>query len=157
MDFVALIRQVAIKEGVKADLFQAICTHESAMNPFAMRFEPGWKYFYFARETASKLGITEQTENVLQASSHGLCQIMGSVMRELGYLRPLTEVYSDPSLPLIYGAKHLKKYGEKYKTEAEVISAYNAGTPAKTPGGLFVNQKYVDAVSLHLHELRRLG
>lgn len=150
----ALIHVVAGEHDVDPVLFEAICRVESSLDPFAMRYEPRWNYLYFPREHASRLRITEDTETQLQKFSYGLCQIMGSVAREHGFSGPLGALISDPALCLKYGAIHLKKFLWKYQTEVEVIAAYNAGSARKTPGGMFVNQQYVDKVDKVLRQLR---
>jgi len=152
----ALIHTVAAENGIDPVLFEAICRVESSLNQFAMRYEPKWNYLYFQREHAGQLGITEETETQLQKFSYGLCQIMGSVAREHGYRGPLVALIADPALCLKFGAIHLKKFLWKYQTEAEAIAAYNAGSARKTPGGMFVNQQYVDKVDKVLRQLRPL-
>ena len=156
MNYGPLIQQVALVEGIDPDLLTAICKHESAFEPLAIRYEPGWKYFYFPREYAEKLNISVETERALQACSFGLCQVMGAVMRERGFEGPLVQCFVDPSLALKFGAKHLKAFLQRYDTEEDAIAAYNAGSPRKTAGGMYVNQRYVDVVSTTLRALRAL-
>jgi len=150
------IRGIATVNGIKPDLFEAICTVESSLNPFAIRFEPAYKYFYFVRENASRLNITVETETMLQASSYGLCQMMGAGIRELGFAGNLTECFGDYKIVLKFGALHLKKLLVRYNDEADVISAYNAGTAIKTMGGMYQNQQYVDKVHAALTKLRAM-
>jgi hypothetical protein len=152
----ALIHVVANENGVDPILFEAICRVESSLDPLAMRYEPKWNYLYFPREHASRLRITEETETQLQKFSYGLCQIMGSVAREHGFTGALVSLAADPALCLKFGAIHLKKFLWKYQTEAEAIAAYNAGSARRTPGGMFVNQQYVDKVDKVLRKLRPL-
>lgn len=147
------IEVAAAEFRVDTDLLTAICTVESSLEPLAMRFEPGWRYFYQVVDFAELNRITPETERVLQASSFGLGQVMGAVMREHGYTGPLQRALSDPLLAVRYSAKHLRRFLDKY-TEVEAISAYNQGSPRKTPGGLFENQRYVDKVSRVLRSLR---
>ena len=154
MTYTSLIQQVAETEGVDYHLLLAICTVESSLNPLAVRYEPGWKYFYYQREFAEKNQISVATESALQACSYGLCQVMGSVMRERGFEGPLAQCFIDPALPLKHGARHLKGFLGRYGTESDAISAYNQGSPRKTTGGMYVNQRYVDKVSLILRQLR---
>lgn len=147
------IDQAALEQKVDLNLLIAICTVESGLEPLAMRYEPGWRYFCQVTDFAEKNNITPDTERVLQASSFGLGQVMGAVMREHGYTGPLQRALSDPLLAVRYSAKHLKKFLEKY-TEEEAISAYNQGSPRRTPGGMFENQRYVDKVCFILRGLR---
>lgn len=152
-----LAEAIALKEGVDPCLLKAIITVESSWKPFVVRFEPAWKYLYFPREHASRLGITEMTEVELQKMSWGLCQVMGSVIREHKFDRMLTEA-CDPSISITYGCRHIKRFISKYGEDAEasVIAAYNAGSARKTMGGMFVNQQYVDKVDKALRFYRRV-
>ena len=153
-DCVALIHYVAHENKIDPILFEAICRVESALDPMAMRYEPGYRYLYFPREHASRLRITDETETQLQKFSYGLCQVMGAVARENQFDGPLVELISKPELALKYGAVHLRKFLWKYQTESEAIAAYNAGSARKTDGGMFYNQQYVDKVDKVLRSLR---
>jgi len=155
-DIIALIHLVAHEYKLDPVFYQAICTVESSLDPFAMRYERAWRYFYFPREHASRLNITEETETELQKFSYGLCQIMGAVAREHNYEGPLAGLMADPALCLRLGAKHLRKFLHRYGTEPEAAAAYNAGSVRYTPGKMFVNQQYVDKVDRELRKLRRL-
>ena len=146
---------VATTYNLDTNLVQAIAEHESLGNQWAARYEPGWKYFYFPREYAENLKITPETEEILQSVSWGPLQIMGSVARELGFKEYLTEL-TDLKTGLEYGCKKIRRLSDKYPDEMDVISAYNAGYPRKTPGGQYLNMLYVDAVWKRLEELRTL-
>lgn len=156
MDAISLIKKVAADVGIDENLLIAICTVESSLNPLAIRFEPAWKYFYFPRETASALGLSNETETVLQSCSYGLNQIMGSVAREIGFRGNLTSFFQNPELPLKHGAIHLKQFLQKYGNENDAISSYNQGSNRKTDGGMYQNQHYVDKVHAELIKLRKL-
>lgn len=152
-----LIHAAALAEGIDAKLLEAICTVESSLDPTAIRFEPHYRWTVSPREWASQMRLSVETETMLQSSSYGLGQIMGAVMREYGFKGKLQTCLADPSLPLMYSAKHLKKFLQKYGAEAEAISAYNAGSPRRTPGGMFENQVYIDKVYSVLRKLRALA
>lgn len=152
---VAIVEQAARAEQVDMNLAKAIVTVESTWDPKVSRLEPGWKYFYFEKEFAEKVGITVETEKTLQSMSIGLMQIMGGVARELGFTENLSELFK-PEQNVIWGCKKLKQLLKKYPDEADVISSYNQGSPRKTQGGMYKNQVYVDKVSLKLRELRGL-
>ena len=137
------------------DLVYSIINVESGWNPYAMRFEPNYKWLYEYRVYAGLLNITEQTEETLQKMSYGLFQLMGALCREYGFKEELVKL-CDPEINLKYGCMHLKKLINKYSNEQDVIAAYNAGTPRKTEGGLFYNQKYVDKVYSFLNAFRKL-
>lgn len=125
---------------------------ESGGNPYVMRFEPKYIYTLTPAQYAQSLGITRETEEMLQKHSWGLVQCMGSVCRELGHKGHLTELL-DKELNLDFGARKIKSLLQKYD-ERSAIAAYNAGSPRKTPGGNFVNQVYVDKVYGYLNTLR---
>lgn len=156
-EVIAEIQKAAKVEGIDPELFQAICQTESSLEPYAIRFEPGYKWTLDVKRFASMSHISEDTERVLQSMSYGLCQIMGAVLREYGFSGRLQTAMVNPALPLAYGAKHLKKFLVRYKTMEEAIAAYNAGSPRYDAAGKFKNQKYVDTVLDHLQKLRALA
>jgi len=125
-------------------LVAAIVLAESNGSPFAMRFEPEWKYGFKHEEFAKKLGSSVATEKITQATSWGLMQVMGTVAREYGFIGWLSEL-CEIKQGLKYGTMHLKAKIAKYGLPGG-ISAYNAGSPAKTEKGLYVNQAYVDRI-----------
>lgn len=138
---------------IDPNLCIAIATVESSWEPFAVRYEPNWKYFYKIELFAKKNRITEQTEQVLQACSWGLMQVMGSVARELGFSQPLQQLCG-PAYGVEYGCKKLLELKKLYHSELDVISAYNQGSPVKLPNGDYKNQHYVDKVRELLVDLR---
>ena len=150
-----LILAYSSKYAVDSNLIQAIVIVESRGNTFCARYEPNYKWLYFPRENSSRLGITYETEIQFQKCSLGPIQVMGAVAREHGFEGHLTKL-CDPQVGLDYGVRHLKKFLQKYPEESDAISAYNAGSPRKTAGGLYVNQKYVDRVHAELIPLRAL-
>lgn len=160
-EIVSLIREVASEVGIDGDLLVAICTVESSLEPLAIRFEPAFRWTFEPRAWASKIGAeipgySVETETMLQSCSYGLAQIMGSVMREAGFKGTLQTVIVEPRVPLTYGARHLKKYLQKYGEEEKAVAAYNAGSVRLTPGKNYVNQRYVDKVYSELRKIRRL-
>lgn len=152
----ALCHEVAEKFQIDGYLFEAICSVESGFSNSAIRYEAGYKWTWYPRELASRQGITEITEETLQKISYGICQVMGAVAREFGFTAPLTSLM-DPELCLIYGAKLLRRYYVKYGelNESDIIASYNAGSPIKTPGGMYQNQAYVNKVTTVLRALRK--
>ena len=152
-----IIYCAAIKVGVDPLLLTAICKHESALSPEAVRYEPHYKWLHFPREHASRLSISYETECALQSFSYGLPQVMGAVLREYGYQRPLQMVLLDQEVICEIAARHIKSLQTRYSEEAEVIAAYNAGSAIKMESGMFKNQRYVDSVYFHLTQLRRLA
>lgn len=154
-DVEALIDVNSKKYSLDSDLIRAIVLVESGGNPFTVRYEPAWKYLYFAREFAEKLNITYPTEVFLQSTSWGYMQVMGSVCRELSFTDMITKL-ATPEIGMDYGCKKLAQVKGKYENETDIISAYNAGSPKKTAGGMYSNQKYVDRVHAQLLRFRHL-
>jgi len=147
---VDIVRREAKAAGVSPFLALAITEVESAGDPAAVRFEPGWKYHYKVEDFAKACRITAETEKVLQSCSFGLMQVMGTVARELGFSGNLVQL-SDPYIGAKYGCLKLAKLFSLLKSTDDVIAAYNAGSPNRTPDGKYVNQQYVDKVKSILY------
>jgi soluble lytic murein transglycosylase-like protein len=126
-------------------LIAAIILQESAGKPHALRFEPRWSLYKDPELFAKKNCTTVATEKASQAFSYGLFQVMGCVARERGFQGAYAELY-DVRTNIFFGCAQLKFLFDRHKTEIDVISAYNAGTPRRRPDGTFVNQEYVDGV-----------
>jgi soluble lytic murein transglycosylase-like protein len=154
---IAAIKKAATAEGIDPEVYLAICTVESSLNPFALRYEPAYRYTTRCADWASNFHITPTTEEALQRFSYGASQIMGGVLREYGYGKHLALWIADLEAPIIYGAKHLKKFMIRYPTLEEAVASYNAGSPRRTPGMMFENQVYVDKVFRELRALQKLS
>jgi len=134
----------------------AIVYQESGGNPWAMRYEPLWAHgLVETKRNAAAVLSSEHTEEILQKSSLGLCQVMGVVARELGFKGWLTQLFK-PEIGLLYGAMVLSKNISRFKDLESAISAYNAGSPKKDSQGDFINQDYVDSVYRHMKELSKV-
>lgn len=156
-DHEPLILKAAEAFRLDANLIRAIILTESAGDQWAVRYEPTNHYLNAPRDFASRHGLSLATEEMLQSTSFGLMQILGVRARDLGYMGNLMMLIT-PDLSTFYGCKNLKKLSERYSTEPEIISAYNAGSVLRTPGGMFRNQKeYVDRVYDQLLKLRKLN
>jgi soluble lytic murein transglycosylase-like protein len=141
----ALIEQIAHEFGLSDRLIKGIVKTESNGNQWAVRYEPNWKYFLTPWVFRDSLQITEDTERIMQATSWGLMQVMGSVARELGFKDHLT-MLTDPELAIRYGCLQLIKMSKKYSTIEDCIAAYNAGSARRLAGGQYYNQSYVNRV-----------
>jgi soluble lytic murein transglycosylase-like protein len=139
------IEEKADKYNIDPALVAAFCIVESNGNTYAIRHEPYWKYKYKISECAKMCGITENTETVAQAMSWGLMQIMGTVAREHGYKKILSNL-CNPNDGLEIGIKHLSKIFFEHKNVNDSIAAYNFGVPKKNNSGTYYNQAYVDKV-----------
>lgn len=154
--YVILTKNIAIKTGINPILLLAIIYQESGGRPWVTRFEPNYKYLFQPQEYAAKLNYSLESEICLQRTSFGLCQIMGSVAREVGgHESYLPELFL-PTINLTISAKYLMRLAVKYGSTANTIASYNAGSPRKAQdGSLYVNQDYVDSVISHMGEISR--
>lgn len=130
--------------GLDHTLIAAIIQIESSGNRYAMRFEPDWGYISNAPDFAKQIGSSIRTEEVMQSTSWGVMQVMGTVARELGHQGWLSEL-CDLKTGIDYGCKHLKAKIQLYGLP-DGIAAYNAGSPRKNDKGRFINQAYVDKI-----------
>jgi soluble lytic murein transglycosylase-like protein len=141
-----LIVKVAKEYDLDRALIAAMVQKETRGVRWRTRFEPHTdKYLVFYREHASQLGISQETERTHQKTSWGLMQVMGFVARELGFKGYLVEL-TGAELGLTLGCRKLRQLLNKY-SETDAIAAYNMGSPRKTKGLLYENQKtYMDPI-----------
>lgn len=141
----------AVNECVPAHLFAAMILQESSGIETAVREEPHWKYYFQVEKFAKKLKIPLKAEEFGQRQSYGLCQVMGSVFRELGYSGPWEGCY-DRNTNLKYGAKKLRQCLDRFPFWWDAVAAYNGG-----PGAVFYKRKhgkFKDDVQLHVDRVR---
>lgn len=139
------------------NLLSAIIMKESSWNDNVVRYEPHYAWVCDVKGFAKRINASEATEQALQMTSWGLCQIMGAVAREYNYQGWLTDLLK-PELNLKYGARHLKAYLTRHPAGiTDAISSYNQGTPRKDPRGRYLNQAYVDSVLAFKAELDKKG
>jgi hypothetical protein len=154
-----VINSMASKYRLSPELVAAVVQTESRGNTAAFRVEGRkmmdntgnviisltWRYFMTPESFASILhDCTPATEWLGQAVGWGPMQVQGAVAREHGFRGWFPELCSW-DVGVEYGCKHLRKKADAYGDDPSVLyAAYNAGSPRKTPGGLFVNQKNVD-------------
>ena len=137
---------------VPLPLLAAIAQQESGGRAWVCRYEPAWATFLTPDVFAKSIGISLDTEKIQQATSWGLFQVMGTVLRELGFMDSLAKSCK-PHLNADYGALKLSKLLKKYADQRDAIAAYNAGSPRRGSSGLYVNQKYVDDVQGFMSQL----
>jgi len=148
------VRKVAFEQQLDPWLLGAIVVQESAGDPHAIRFEPGWKLFKDAEKFAKKNSISLDTEKNQQACSHGLCQLMGAVAREHAFQGAWAMLYGVET-NLTLGAMHLKKFLRRYGgDEVQAIVSYNAGSPRLNAEGRYVNEAYLISVQKHRDKLK---
>lgn len=151
-----IFQYIAPQYGLDPALVQAIAKVESSLDPWVVRFEPGWAYPWRIREFARRCNISQNTEKTLQATSWGLMQVMGTVARELGHNRMLTELVR-PATNIRLGCRQIVKLLDRYQDIAMTISAYNAGSARKDENGQFMNQGYVDKVLDNMKTIENNG
>src|SRR5580658_985408 len=96
-EIVALARTIASVHGLDSALVCAVVEEESAWDPHAIRYEPGFRASYVA-----PLNLP-CTEEIARSISWGLMQVMGQVAREHGFQRPFLSALCDPSAGLTIG------------------------------------------------------
>ena len=154
---IVLADTIAKKHGLDPALVCALCEVESSWIPWAVRYEPKYRWLYNLQGGISvDVGLyepEEATEAVQQKISWGLLQIMGAVARERGFRGWLTEL-CDPTVNLEWGCKHLRwmidhnnAYGlPDYRIKPEdLAAAWNRGTRVVVDDK-YKNQSYVDLV-----------
>lgn len=140
-----LIRLQATPLKLDVRLCQAIALAETNGRLFLVRYEPSWNYMVTPEVYAKSLQITEATERALQAFSYGPLQIMGSVARELGFNRMLTELNIAETV-IQYSLLKMKQICQRYSVLEDRMSAWNSGTLRYVTSGHYLNQAYVDRV-----------
>lgn len=146
MSVTSNIIQISQSFNLDDTLVAAICEVESSGIPGKTRYESTWTYFEDPKSYAASLGITEETETLLQKFSYGPMQVMGAVAREHGYRGHLPLLCSE-YLGVYYGCVHLRWLTLKHGYSGDdLISSYNWGTPRKGGDQQYLNQNYVDQV-----------
>jgi len=142
---------------LEPELIKAVMAVESAYQADAIRYEPNFRWIDTTTvdKYAKKFNITYDTELILSKCSLGLMQTMGSVLRELGHEGHLLDVIRTPAISIKFGAKKLSELTDLYGDMKDVIASYNAGSPRKLSGGIYVNQEYVNKVLNEYDKLKR--
>jgi soluble lytic murein transglycosylase-like protein len=96
-EIVALARTIASVHGLDSALVCAVVEEESAWDPHAIRYEPGFRASYVA-----PLNLP-CTEEIARSISWGLMQVMGQVAREHGFQRPYLSALCESSAGLSFG------------------------------------------------------
>ncbi len=140
-----LVKEKAAKFNLDPLLLDAIIQIESAYNVYAVRFEEKSIYKVIPEKFARMNFITTKTEETMQKVSWGICQVMGSTARWLGFKGPLP-MLCDPGINLNWACRYLSKLRDEHGLIENIISAYNAGSVRRDKQGLFSNQEYVNKV-----------
>ena len=122
---------------------------ESLMNPYAVRYEPHYRYLVDSPRKDS-------TEYIGQRTSWGLFQPMGAVARERGFEGRYLAELVDPWLNADIAAQHLEWWrarGRDHSWEAG-LARYNGGGYGNSAPP-FRTQGYVDKVAAAASEYTR--
>lgn len=132
---------------------KAIITQESQWNPFAIRYEPNYRYLY-QTESFAKIPLNNlSTEMMTQRMSWGLAQIMGGLAREQGHQGLMGELL-DPETNLKHLCIRIRDLRKISALPDDIFAMYNGGPAAiHKSGGKYSNQVYVDAIHSHLQNV----
>ncbi|MBZ5662574.1 MAG: lytic transglycosylase domain-containing protein [Acidobacteriia bacterium] len=128
-ELIELARRIAASHGIDPQLVCAVIEQESAWNPWAVRYEPGFLSRYIAPlYTAGKFSATEA---YTRAMSWGLMQVMGQVARESGFDEASLAELCDPVTGIDFGCKILAKRLARSKGDVSAaLQAWNGGADA---------------------------
>lgn len=140
-----LVREKALKYNLDYKLLDAIIQVESSYNIYAVRFEAKSKSFVIPSKFAKINFITDETEEMLQKFSWGICQVMGSTARWLGYQGPIPHL-CNADTNLNWACRFISRLKDQHGVIENIIASYNAGSVRRKPDGSFINQAYVNKV-----------
>jgi soluble lytic murein transglycosylase-like protein len=132
LEVIDLARRIAADHGVDPQLACAVIEQESAWNPWAVRYEPGFLSRYVAPlYTAGKLSATE---TYTRSMSWGLMQIMGQVAREHGFSESSLAELCDPATGIEFGCRVLAaRIAHAKGNVVDALSAWNGGANPNYP------------------------
>src|SRR6266404_1351338 len=131
-EIIELARRIAAAHGLEPALVCAVIEQESAWNPWAVRYEPGFLSRYVAPlYTAGKLSATE---TYTRSMSWGLMQVMGQVAREAGFEEASRAELCDPFVGVDWGCRLLATRIVRAKGDvAAALLAWNGGANPDYP------------------------
>jgi soluble lytic murein transglycosylase-like protein len=139
------IKNIAAAHKIDPALVFGFIMTESGGNPFAIRYEPNYRWLYtFVNPAAS-----DATEEMQQKTSWGPMQVMGAVARERGLVEPFISVLCSWGTGIDYGCRHIKYLESRGWSGDELISAYNAGRPVD------YNSQYVEKVKAFMEKYNK--
>ena len=129
---IELARRVATAHGLEPALVCAVIEQESAWNPWAVRYEPGFLSRYVAPlYTAGKLSATEA---YTRSMSWGLMQVMGQVAREFGFAGTSLPELCDPATGIELGCLILAARLARARDDVSAaLLAWNGGANPNYP------------------------
>jgi soluble lytic murein transglycosylase-like protein len=139
-EIIDLARNIAREHALDPALVCAVIEQESAWNPWAVRYEPGFLSRYIAPlYTAGKLSATEA---YTRAMSWGLMQVMGQVAREFGFKEASLSELCDPDTGIEFGCRILSARLARAKGDATAaLLAWNGGADANYPAEVLARKR----------------
>jgi len=131
-EVIELARRMAAAHGLAPALVCAVIEQESAWNPWAVRYEPGFLSRYVAPlYTAGKLSATEA---YTRSMSWGLMQVMGQVAREFGFAGTSLPELCDPATGIEFGCLILAARLARARDDVSAaLLAWNGGANPNYP------------------------
>jgi soluble lytic murein transglycosylase-like protein len=127
-----LVGKYATKYGLDTALVCALIEQESAWSQYAARYEPAF-FSRYIQPLVTARQITNATEASLRATSIGLMQTMGEVVREYGFTGHLLQL-TDPDTSLDWGCRKLKSCFDTANGDARnALLHWNGGADVAYP------------------------
>jgi soluble lytic murein transglycosylase-like protein len=139
-EIIELARRIAAAHGIEPALVCAVIEQESAWNPWAVRYEPGFLSRYVAPlYTAGKLSATEA---YTRSMSWGLMQVMGQVAREFGFAGDSLPKLCDPATGVEVGCRVLaKRMARSHGDVPAALLAWNGGADPNYPAEVLARKR----------------
>jgi len=131
-EIIDLARRIAAEHALDPALVCAVIEQESAWDPWAVRYEPGFLSRYVAPlYTAGKLSATEA---YTRSMSWGLMQLMGQVAREFGFEDASLAELCDPATGVEFGCRVLAARLKRARGDVPAaLLAWNGGANPNYP------------------------
>jgi soluble lytic murein transglycosylase-like protein len=139
-EIIDLARHIAADHALDPSLVCAVIEQESAWNPWAVHYEPGFLSRYVAPlYTAGKLSATEA---YTRAMSWGLMQVMGQVAREFGFQETSLSELCDPATGIDFGCRILAVRLARCKGDVPAaLLAWNGGANDNYPAEVLARKR----------------
>jgi len=138
------INEACKKYSIDPMVIYALILTESNGDPYAYRYEPETIYYYVKWHTKYPKwpGIDDDSKKMLQKSSIGLCQVMGSTAIDMGFT-DITTMMCIPKISIDIGVKYWYLQAERFKTTnpLKTYFAYNTGSFYESTFSLTKNVK----------------
>ena len=128
-EIIDLAQRIAAEHSLDPALVCSVIEQESAWNPWAVRYEPGFLSRYVAPlYTAGKFSATEA---YTRSMSWGLMQVMGQVAREFGFEEASLAELCDPATGVEFGCRVLAARLKRARGDvSSALLAWNGGVNA---------------------------